>query len=124
MPQTKVGKEYLAECKIDLRKYPQLDRNFWREGYPEQALRDKVAKNKAFNVVRSSWNSIDSSIIFEVLLNVHETALKTVTKEEICKMFSWSDFKFTTPVNNVKSKIVKPSDIDKFCVVRVVPKYA
>lgn len=127
MAQTKNGEEYLAECKIDINdksKYPQFDRNFWRDGYPEQALRDKIAKNRAYNVLRSAWDPETSSVKYEVLVNVHETTTKVVTKEEICKMFSWSDFKFTTPVSKVRSKMVKPKDIDKFCVIRVVPKTA
>lgn len=122
MAQTKDGKEYLVNCKIDVRKLPQLDRNFLKDGYPEQYVRDKAGKNKAWNVIRSGWNPVDSSVTYEVLVNAHETDVRTISKEEICYMFSWKDFKFTAPVGKTKkNKMVKPEDIDNYCVVKVMP---
>ena len=122
MAQTKDGNEYLGGKRMTTEKMPQFDRNFLKDGYPEQYVRDKAGKNKAWNVLHSCWNPVDSSVTYEVLVNPHETDVRTITKEEICYMFSWKDFKFTAPVGKTKrNKMVKPEDIDNYCVVRVMP---
>ena len=79
--------------RLDISKFKQLRREWHQNGYSDQEVRDKLAKNNSLLVLRS-WTDIDNkTFCFEVMVNAHETAIKTLSFDDACKAYGWKSFK-------------------------------
>ena len=78
--------------RLDVSKYTQLDRSLNKVSLSDQAVRDKLGKNRSWAVCRSWSVPSEKCMKFSVLVRVHDTEVRTVTHDEICKEFGWKSF--------------------------------
>lgn len=62
--------------------------------FPEQMLRDKLARNMAWTVTQSKLDLPNERFVFEIALNAHDTTVKYITFSEACQMMGWKSFEF------------------------------
>ena len=68
----------------------------------EQALRNKLAKNMGWPVVKSLYDHKNEKYAFEVMINAQTTEWRFLTHEEVCKTMHWKSFKFESDHMNVR----------------------
>lgn len=95
MPQTTSNKEYLNDnTEIDISKYPQFERNWYTDGYPEQMVRDKIGRSRAWGVLESKWDD-KKNIIFKVMVNSDVSEERTISYDQVCDDYKWKSFKLS-----------------------------
>ena len=81
--------------RLDISKMPQYDRNFYKDGYPEQEIRNKIPRIYAWGCCDSEVNYKDKSFKYVIAINADETKEVLVKYEDICKILGWKSFKFS-----------------------------
>lgn len=81
--------------RLDISKYKQFDRKLNLISMSDQAIRDKIGKNKGWAVCSSWSDATKKQMQFKVLINAHEFDIRTVNYDDICKelkckSFTWS----------------------------------
>lgn len=61
---------------------------------PEQALRNKIARNFGWATVGSYFDKEHKCYMFRCAINADETVDRPVTMEDICKSMHWKSFEF------------------------------
>lgn len=75
--------------------------------FPEQALRDKLARQKFWPVMKSSINPKTKDFTFEIMVNCNESRIETISYEEACSMQGWKSFKLSENMQTVYPVIDK-----------------
>lgn len=69
---------------------------------PEQWLRDKLAKNNSWSIVKSCYDHKNERFAFECMINAQTTEWRYLTHEEVCKCMHWKSLKFENGRMNVR----------------------
>ena len=82
-------------------------RNIGLEGrVMDQAVRNKIAKNKGWLVCKSWTDHENKKFMFECMKNAHSAELKEVTFEEAKKVLEWTKLEFEKDKIHVKFDVV------------------
>lgn len=71
------------------------------ESFPEQALRDKLGRCKAWPITGSKLDIENKQFVFEVAVNATDTTTKYISFDEACSMVGWESFEFTQNLQTV-----------------------
>ena len=83
-------------------------RNVGLEGrVMDQAVRDKIAKNKAWPVCKSWTDHENKKFVFECMKNAYDTELKEVTFEEAKKVLDWTKLEFEKDKIHIEFDVVR-----------------
>ena len=80
---------------IDINELPQYDKNFHKNGYPEQEIRNKIPRSYGWGCCSSEVNYKDKSFKYIIAINADETEEVIFKYDDICKMLGWKSFKFS-----------------------------
>lgn len=83
-------------------------RNIGLEGrVMDQAVRNKIAKNKGWLVCKSWTDHENKKFMFECMKNAHNAELKEVTFEEAKKVLEWTKLEFEKDKIHIKFDVVR-----------------
>lgn len=77
--------------RLDTSKYKQFERSWYRAGYPDQEIRDKVSRNRSWTVCNSWSDPANKTMHFKCVCG-KEVVERTVTADEVCKDYGWKSF--------------------------------
>lgn len=75
-----------------------------RTTYPEAQIRTKLAKSRNWAVCKTHTDPVNKMFVYECAKNNEETEIRTVTFEEACKEFHWSELKLINNNQTIKFK--------------------
>lgn len=65
------------------------------ESFPEQMLIGKLARSKAWTVVRHKTDFANKRYLYEILKNANETLQKSISFADACIMMGWKSYEYT-----------------------------
>lgn len=93
MAQCLNGKEYLNLNKRMNIPMEKIDLST----YPEQEIREKLAKNHGWSVCKSFLDIANKRFVYDCIVNVDTVETRIITFEKACEDFGWKSFKL---INN------------------------
>ena len=79
----------------DTGRFPQFDTDFYKNGYPEQEIRNKIPRIYAWGCCSSTVDYDKKSFKYVIMVNADETREVVVSYKEICELMQWKSFKFS-----------------------------
>jgi hypothetical protein len=69
---------------------------------PEAQVRQKLAKNNAWAVCKSGIDTDKKLFWYEVAVNAHDSAIRTISFDEACKEMHWAKFELINDSQTIK----------------------
>lgn len=81
--------------RMDISKFKQFEKNWYEKGYPEQYVRDRVARSFNWAVCASNSDTKTKMFYYKIMINAQDTENKSVDEAGVCAILGWKSFKFS-----------------------------